>query len=120
VSLADWFGVEVDLDEDETALDRVFMEVDVWRSIVFAFLLIIGTSSLTSMLVFLYVFEDGLIASGGFRPVHRFAQTGILLAFGCISFAVCTMIYRTQNDLPVAGDSTTESEPASASTVGDD
>jgi len=103
VSLADRLeDVELDLDEDETVLDRVFLEVDVWRVIVFAFILIIGTSSLVSMVTFLYVFEEELVMTGGYRPIYDLAQLGLFAACGCIFFAMSAMIYRAQNDVSLA------------------
>ncbi len=99
MSLADTLDVEVDLDldEDETVLDRIFLEVDVWRTIIFSFVVMIATCAMVSMSILLYVFERELARSGGYLAVYYFGQTGILAAFGCLFFAVCAMIYRSQN-----------------------
>ena len=118
MSLANRFDVELDLDEDETVLDRVFLEVDVWRMIVLALVLIIGTCSMVTMLVLLYVFEQELIYAGGHPPIYSFAQFGFFSAFGLIFFAVAAMIYRTQNGLTVSGEPT--DDPATAGQEADD
>jgi hypothetical protein len=103
MSLVDRFEeIELDLDEDESVFDRIFLAVDVLEVIVFAFVLIIGTSSIVSMVTFLYLFEAELIMTGGYRPIYDLAMFGLLAAFGCLFFAICTLIYRSQNEVSLS------------------
>lgn len=98
MSFPERFGhVDIDLEEDESVLDRVFLEVDVWKTIVFAFLVLFATTSLTSMSILLVVYKPEVGQAG--IPISNFARFGLFAALACLFFAVCTLAYRFQNGI---------------------
>jgi hypothetical protein len=100
--------VELDLEEDESLTEHVFLNLDVEKTLAFALLLATATSSMASMSVLIYVFKKELVLAGGFPPVMEFAQLGMLGSLGLGFLAISAVIYRAQNGLPVSADDEAE------------